>query len=311
MDKSKNFYLGGGSSLPFIKQRVCRNTTGAVRLGCVNMDSALAMSGREGGTLRLRELSGRPTLDWPIPLPDRDPRGIAMGKGFECWKKAREGKTGVSGNWYSIKTGGMQACHSLLEARLRSYFDMCPFVVECRTQYPSWDRDEYERYFLAGKGFPKTKVMTIDFMLTLSLPGLPYLLYHGVSAKPRALIPETKTVARHERETSDISKWGGTHEVMDEFTVPDTEYRNHLLLKSWFLWTDIEGNMNSAFNLAFAIKQSKTQGPLDRVLPMVGKRLGFDRDESYGLFGVAVFLGYLWLDHTYSLGIKEPLILLP
>lgn len=290
---------------PYIKSRNILKHAGAATDGAVGAE----IEGR--ATLRLRELSGRPILAWPIGLPDKDPRGIAMGKRFECWKKAREGKTGISGNWYSIKTGQMQACHSMLEARLRAYFDMCPFVVECRTQYPSWNRDEYERYYLAGKRFPKTKVMTIDFMLTLSVPGLPFLVYHGVSGKPRVFHSETKTVARHEREAAAIWNWGSTHEVMDEFTIPDIEYANYLLLKSWFIWTDIDAHMDAAFELAKAIKRSKVEGALDRVLPMIGRRLGHCRDDSYRLFGVAVFLGYLWVNHLHPLHISKPLFLLP
>jgi hypothetical protein len=234
-----------------------------------------------------------------------------MGSDYQPWKNARDGRTGISGNWYSIKSERVQPCHSLLEARLRAYFDMCPFVLECRTQYPSWDREEYERYYREGKPFPKNKVMTIDFMLTLSIPGRANLVYHGVSGKPKEQIPARKTVARHEREAETIAKWGSTHEVMDEFTVPDVEYRNYLLLKSWFLWTEIEASMKSASVLASAISRSNRRGPLDSVLSTIGKRFGFTRDDSYRFFGVAVFLGYLWLDHRFPLGINKPLILLP
>lgn len=304
--------LTDGVSLPFIKKRPTRR--GLKFTECESSTSEPCTSSSpslERPSLCLRQLSGRPTLDWPIRLPAKDPRGVAMGCGFESWKKAREGRTGISGNWYSIKTGRMQACHSLLEARLHTYFDMCPFVLECRTQYPSWSREEYERYYFAAKPFPKTKVMTIDFMLTLSIPGVPHLVYHGVSAKPKARISEVKTIARHEREASAIRSWGGTHEVMDEFTISDAEYKNYLILKSWFLWTDIESRMAAALDIALAVKRTRSQGPLDRVLPMIGRRLGFSRDESYRLFGIAVFLGYLWLDHRFPLRVTEPLVLLP
>lgn len=304
--------LTDGVSLPFIKQRPTRHELKATEYkGLASAACSSSSLSLERPSRCLRQLSGRPTLDWPIRLPAKDPRGVAMGCGFESWKKAREGRTGISGNWYSIKTGRMQACHSLLEARLHAYFDMCPFVLECRTQYPSWNREEYERYYFAGKPFPKTKVMTIDFMLTLSVPGVPHLVYHGVSAKPKALISGEKTIARHQREAIAIRSWDSTHEVMDEFTVSDVEYKNYLLLKSWFLWADIEVHMGAALDLAVAIKKTKSQGPLDRVLPMIGRRLGFSRNESYRLFGIAVFLGYLWLDHQFPLNVSEPLVLLP
>ncbi|OWW20764.1 hypothetical protein [Noviherbaspirillum denitrificans] len=229
---------------------------------------------------------------------------------FECWKKAREGKTGISGNWYSLKGSRTQACHSMLEARLRAFFDMSPFVLECRTQYPSWNREEYEKYFLASKPFPNNKVMTIDFMLTLSIPGIPYLLYHGVSGKPREQINHEKSKARHEREADSLSKWGCTHEVLDEFTISDTEYSNYLLLKQWFKWTDVSACMHDAAELAESLLKSKAKGNLDRVLPMVGRRLGHDRDHAYRLFGVAAFLGHIWIDHRFPLRIERPLVVL-
>ena len=304
MVRKRSIYLGEDGALPFITPPVVENRKPLF---------AVVTEGRSSNAsygLRLRELRGRPVLKWPPRVPERDPRGIATGKNFECWKKAKDGRTGISGHWYSVKTGCMQVCHSLLEARLRSYFDMCPFVVECRTQYPSWDREEYHRYYLAGKRFPKNKVMTIDFMLTLAIPGLQYLTYHGVSAKPRAFTSEPSVVSRHKREAGAIWAWGSTHEIMDEYTVPDTEHENYLLLKKWFLWTDIGAHMERAQILAQAIKKSNAKGALDRTLPMIGKRFGFGRDDSYRLLAVAVFLGYLWLDHRFPLRVSEPLILL-
>lgn len=309
MAERKSIYLVGDSDLPFLRQRPTSFDNAKGTDGASSSSAPVQDIARPPG-LSMRELVGRPTLDWPIQLPLRDPRGVVMGPDFECWKKAREGRTGISGNWYSIKTGRMNACHSMLEATIHAYLDMCPFVVEFRTQYPSWDQEEYARYHAAGKRFPKNKVMTVDFMVTLALPGLPYLVYHGISGKPRALIAAPKTISRHEREVSAISRWGSTHEVMDEFVVTRREFANYLLLKQWFLWTDISSNMGAAYELSETVKRSNARGPLDRVLPMIGRRLGRTRDESYRLLAVAVFLGYLWLDHRRPLDIQAPLVLL-
>lgn len=304
MEKRKKIGSGGVTSLPFIRNREKVKKTD-IGPSIDNTDGALIRP-----TFRLREYGLRPVLNRPVSLPERDPRGVPMGNDFECWKRARDSKIGMPGDLYSLKTGRMQATHSMLEGRLQSYFDMCPLVVDFRTQYPSWDRDEYERYFLAGQPFPKVKVMTIDFMLTLSVPGIPDLIYHGISAKPRALINSPKIVARHLREATALSKWGATHEIMDEFTVPDQEYKNYLLLKTWILWTDMDSHKASAFDLAETVKRSKAQGSLDRVVSMLGRRLGFDRDEAYSLLGVAIFFGFLWLDHKYPLSVTEPLMLI-
>lgn len=303
--------VAGTASLPFIQQRSTRRGPTSEYNRSGSSPDVLSSELTETPRFLLRELSGRPVLDWPIRLPERDPRGVASGDGFQSWKRARDGKTGISGTWHSVKSNPMQPCHSLLEAKLRAFFDMCPFVLECRTQYPSWDPDEYKRYYLDGKRFPKNKVMSIDFMLTLSVPGRAGLVYHGVSGKPSKDICGAKTIRRHRREAEAISKWGASHEVMHETTVSDVEYRNYLLLKSWFLWTDVTASMQSAQLLGSAIGRSKAWGPLDKVLPAIGKRLGFTRDDSYRFFAVAIFLGYLWLDHRFPLRITEPLVLMP
>lgn len=308
MDRRKCFYIADGASLPFIRERPSQYQSQAKIQDII---SPRITDDEVHPRLRLRELTGRPILQWPIQLPTVDPRGVPMGRDFECWKKAREGRTGISGNWYSIKTGRMNACHSMLEARIHAYLDMCPFVVEFRTQYPSWSQEEYARYYESQKRFPKNKVMTIDFMITLRLPGSPHYLYHGISGKRKADIAVPKTIRRHGREVSQISAWGSTHEVMDEFAIPDREFDNYLLLKQWFLWTDIAENMDAAYEFAHAVKQSNAKGSLDRVLVMIGRRFGHDRDASYRLLGVAVFLGYLWLDHRFRLNIDLPLVLLP
>lgn len=256
----------------------------------------------------IRALTGNPHLDWPIRLPAEDPQGWLTGANHKPWKKASDGKTGISGNWYGLKSGKVQPCHSLLEAKLRAYFDMCPFVLDCRTQYPQWNREKFERYYRSGKPFPKNGVMTIDFMLTLAIPGVPYLLYHGVSGKPHAFLDEPKTISRHIREWKALASWGSTHEVMTELSIPRIEYSNYLLLKSWLLWTDIEANITPALSLVEAICSSKIEGTLDRLLSMIGKRQGHCIHTSYRLFAIAVFLGYLRVNHRFKLRPNLPLV---
>lgn len=309
MAEQKSIYIIGGSSLPFGTRRPNPFDRANGKAGASSSSSPALDVVRPPGR-RMRELVGRPTLDWPIQIPKVDPRGVPMGRDFQSWKKAREGRTGISGNWYSIKTGRMNACHSLLEASIHAYLDMCPFVVEFRTQYPCWDPEEYARYHAAGRKFPKNKLMTVDFMSTLAIPGRRDYVYHGIAGKPEDLILVPKVISRHEREEQMLAPWGASHEVMDEFTISRREFANYLLLKQWFLWTDISAMMDAANEFAFTVKRSTARGPLDRVLPMVGRRLGHTRDESYRLLAVAVFLGYLWLDHRYPLGLDFPLVLL-
>lgn len=261
--------------------------------------------------IRVRELTGNPILHWPISLSPLDARGLKTGPSYESWHKAQVGRTGLSGNFFGIKSGRHHPVHSALEARLRASFDMCPYVLDIRTQYPSWDKAEYERYFLQGRKFPKNRVMTIDFMLTLLLPGETCVQYHGVSGKPRRLMDEPAVISRHAREVLQLGEWGCTHEVLDEHAVSYCEYANYCLLKSWLLWTDIGRCSAQSAEFAGLVGRSSITGHLDRVLTVLGRRLGHSLEQAYRLFAVAAFLGYLQLDYRFRLQPSMPLCLNP
>ncbi|SAK96046.1 hypothetical protein AWB76_07233 [Caballeronia temeraria] len=258
----------------------------------------------------LRQLTGRPILKWPPELPPHDPRGVSSAPSFECWKKASASKIGIAGSYFSHKAGGRTACHSFLEAKLLRSFEMNPYVIEIRTQYPSWDRDAFLAYALRGRRMPKNKVLTIDFMLTLHIPGYPFRLYLGVSGKPSALLQEPAVLGRHERETSQLWTWGCAHEVMTERTVTEREHVNCRRLLSYMLHTDDIGALVPAVvEFAQAISTTTASGPLKRVIGMVAKRLGHDERMGFRLFGLAHFLGYLRWNHRYELDPRKPLSL--
>ncbi|HKT97115.1 MAG TPA: hypothetical protein VJS30_11330, partial [Paraburkholderia sp.] len=257
------------------------------------------------GEMRLRELTGAPILDWPIELPVRDPRGIFSAEKFECWKKASDSRKGVAGYYFSLKAHGQVALHSHLEARLLAYFEMCPFVVEIRTQYPQWDRDAFLAYCREGRLFVRKELMTIDFMLTLRIPGIPYRVYHGVSGKPFAQLELEPVKRRHKREADGLWKWGCTHEVMTEKTLSDIEYESYLRMFTHMGQVENEelGRLvGSAAKMASSLLATEARGDARRVVTMVGKRLGWDSNTSFRLLAIALFLGYLKWDtkHLYS-----------
>lgn len=261
--------------------------------------------------LELRKLAGSPILAWPPKLPPRDPRGVESAATFECWKKASASTMGIAGSYFSLKAGGRVACHSHLEARLLRYFEMCPFVVEIRTQYPSWDRAKYLRYSRLGWRMPKNAIMTIDFMLTLQIPGYPFLVYHGVSGKPAALVDLPGVKQRHARELEQLWSWASTHEVMTDATMSDREFRNYRRLYSYMYRTeDIKGHTLAAAEFARALKATTAQGSLDRVIRMISKRLGYGFMSGYRLFGLAHFLGYLQWDHRHAVAPELPMMIL-
>lgn len=305
MAEESRVIVGDCSHLPFSRGE-------AARLSALRdeIESKIPFDPSHPDRLFLRRLAGRPILKWPVTLPPRDPRGVESAQTFECWKKASASKVGIAGSYFSFKAGGRTALHSHLEARLLRFFEMCPFIIEIRTQYPAWDREKYLWYSERGRRMRKSDVMTIDFMLTLQIPGYPFRLYHGVSGKPAALVNNDKVVNRHRREEANLWRWGGTHEVMTEETIPEIEFRNHRRLFALMLHTeDIGAHALAAAELARALYATKARGSLARVLSMVAKRFGWNRRRGYRLFGIAHFLGYLTWDHRFLLGFDRPMML--
>ncbi|MGF6442604.1 hypothetical protein [Paraburkholderia youngii] len=306
MVKSEPKIIGACSHLPF-----SRGEAACLRQTVRDIDDKKPYDHDQVETLALRQISGNPILRWPIELPPHDPAGVSSAGEFQCWKKACDSKIGIAGVYFSRKSGGRASCHSFLEEKLLRYFEMCPFVVEIRTQYPSWDWSTYYRYVQSGRRMPTAKVMTIDFMLTLQIPGYPFRLYHGVSGKPLSLLTDDRVIERHDREAQQIWKWGCTHEVMTEWTVSGIEHINNRRLLSFMLHTDdLENYVVHAAELARALKATTAKGSLDRVLSMVGRRLGWGQRVAYRIFGIAHFLGYLRWNHRFELNRSNSMMLL-
>jgi hypothetical protein len=263
-----------------------------------------------GQEFELRRLRGWPVLQWPIVLPPTDPRGVLSAPKFECWKKASESRVGVAGYYFSFKAGGEVACHSHLEARLLAYFEMCPFVVEIRTQYPQWNREAFLAYCREGRMFPRNELATIDFMLTLSVPGEPYLIYHAVSAKPEEHLSLPKVRARHERERKGAAEWCATHEIMTELSVTEPEYWSYLRMLSHMQHVELDeiGSLAGDAGLfAQDLLATRATGSAARVVSMLGKRRGWNKDNSFRMLAVALFLGHLKWDVRFSYEPGEPL----
>ncbi|MGF6571586.1 hypothetical protein ABH945_003707 [Paraburkholderia sp. GAS333] len=305
MAESKQIIVGDCSHLPFSRGEAAR-----LRAYRNEVETKVLFDPSQAEKLFLRRLGGRPVLDWPVALPPRDPRGVEGAETFECWKNASASKVGIAGSYFSFKAGGKTALHSHLEAKLLRYFEMCPFVTEIRTQYPSWDRQKYLWSCERGQRMRKSDVMTVDFMLTLQIPGYPFRVYHGVSGKPAALVHDEAVLRRHRREEGNLWKWRCTHEVMTEETIPETEFRNYRRLFAFMLHTeDIGKDALAAKEFACALYATNASGSLERVLGIIAKRFGWSLARGYRLFGIGHFLGHLTWDHRYLLGRDRPMML--
>jgi hypothetical protein len=256
----------------------------------------------------LDNLSGRPSLSWPPELPKHDTRGNPSVPEFESWKKAQDSKIGIPGNYFSFKGGGKVACHSSLEQGHLSYFEMNPFVVEIRTQYPEWSRSQYAQLKGIQGRMLKRSLMSIDFMLTLKIPGRSVLHYHGVSTKPYEFIRDPAVKRRHLREAAMLAEWGCTHEIMTEHTFTMKEVHNNQRLLQYMLHTeDISTYQGEAAIFADMLYGDKVPRSCDAKIDLVAHHFGWTRDKGYRVFAIANFLGYLAVDHTYEILPEKPL----
>ncbi|TDY87776.1 UNVERIFIED_ORG: hypothetical protein DFO49_4423 [Herbaspirillum seropedicae] len=184
---------------------------------------------------------------------------------------------------------------------------MNPYVLEIRSQYPEWDRGKFAQRLIRGDDIPKNGVMTIDFMLTIKLPGSSQLHYHGVSFKPYAQLELDKNPERHERERHALGLWGATHEIMTEHTFSAQEDVNNQRLFQYMLHvTDINRYALLAREFARRLLSSNATGSYDRVIAMTANLMRCSRDKGYRLYALAHFLGYLRFDHQKELLPKSP-----
>ena len=255
----------------------------------------------------LADLKEPTILQVPIEVPTHDPRGHPCAVNFESWKRIKDCRFGIASNTFSHKGHGHVACLSNLERIGLSHFEMNPYVLEIRSQYPEWDRGKFAQRLIRGDDIPKNGVMTIDFMLTIKLPGSSQLHYHGVSFKPYKDLELDNNPERHERERQALGLWGATHEIMTEHTFSEREDVNNQRLFQYMLHvTDINHYAKLARDFAKKLLSSKAKGTYDRVITINANAMGISRDEGYRCYALAHFLGYLRFDHQHELLPKSP-----
>lgn len=255
----------------------------------------------------LADLKAPAILQVPIEVPSHDPRGHPCAVNFESWKRIKECSVGIASNTFSHKGHGRVACLSNLERIGLSHFEMNPHVLEIRSQYPEWDRGKFTQRLVRGDNIPKNDVMTIDFVLTIKIPGSSRLHYHGISFKPYKDLELEKNPERHERERKILGLWGATHEIMTEHTFSEKEDVNNQRLFQYMLHvTDINRYAKLAKDFAKRLLSSTAKGTYDRVITMNAKAMRQSRDEGYRLYALAHFLGYLRFDHRNDLLPESP-----
>lgn len=306
MASSKRKLVASGVYLPYTPD----DALYVARTGLLDYGHTVAPA-RQAGNFYLADLAGGAILSWPPELPIYDLRGHPRAKYFESWKRAQDSKVGIAGNYYSVKGSGKVPCHSSLEHGHLSCFEMNPAVVEIRTQYPEWQSSLYTELKTANVRMPKRGVMTIDFMLTLQVPGASGFRYHGISTKPAQLLAEPATIRRHKREAALLAEWGCTHEIMTEHNYSRREITNNRRLLQYMLHVeDISEYKDIAIFFSQLIFRDAVHRSADAKIGMIAHQCDVSLNEGYRIFAIANFLGYLTLDHRYELLPNKPLRLL-
>lgn len=245
-------------------------------------------------------------LDFPSKLPDFDRRGArSVTNGYKPHHKATVSKVGIAGNMFIFKARGLTPFHSHIEEKVILHCEFYRHVVEIRVQYAIWDRDKFIRYNRAGRRFPKTAVKTLDIMLTIQIPGLPYLTYHVISVKPSALLDKPAVKKRLALEREMLAAVGITHEVVTEEYVTKLEHNNNLRFSEYMCFTEVEDLAllkPVAEMFAIALARTDAKGSNDRVIAMIMKRHPFNgtRDLGYKLLGIACFFNFIRWDHDHK-----------
>lgn len=262
---------------------------------------------------RLRGYVGTAIL-LAVELPQFDPRGVrSVTNHYTPWKTATDGRGGVSGHMFSRKANGVIPFHSFIEQRIHTHLELNPLVVEIRAQYPEFDQNRWGAAKMQAELMRRltpdshglmaaNQIISLDCVATLALPGTKELLYHAISGKPDSLLLKPSVIRRHEKERMLRARWNSTFEIMTDLTFSLQEHRNNVrILRYMPRITDVHAHSAIAAKFAADLRRTSTKGSVNRVLTLIGTRMGLTRGQCYQYFAVAHYCGYLRWDHSFEL----------
>lgn len=250
-------------------------------------------------------------LEWQETLPEVDMRGVRSStNGYKPFHKATVSKVGMAGNMFSFKARKMAPFHSHIEETCLLYFEMHPLVVEVRAQYVLWNGDKLREAEALNQRLRKTDLMTVDFTLTIKIPGRSGLLYHVVSAKLDGKVNDPKTLARHMNEIDALKGYGISHEVMTGQSISHIEFLNLQRLyerMSFVQIVDIPNLRGPALYFATKLSKSNISGTLLRNISIISERLNLTIHEGFTYFSLANFFGFIRWDHAHPMRNSLPM----
>jgi hypothetical protein len=184
-----------------------------------------------------------------------------------------------------------------------------PYVVDLREQYPVYDPVDYWRAIKNGRRMSRSRLMTMDIVVTYVRPPHFELRYHAISVKHARHRWSDKDLRREMKERAEMDQRGWTWERMLSDAVPRLEVENYA-----FLWMLVRNSSlpqlyEQAHRFAERLKVRSMRGNMDSVLERHARAIGIGVDDAYRMFAAGAAYGFLTLDHSERLGKHMPIFL--
>lgn len=236
-----------------------------------------------------------------IILPKRDPFGWPHGKAYTPLLKARTPSMATRAVMPGFKIDRLHQALSTAELRVLMKLAFHPGILDLREQYGIVDEKAFWRAELNGLRMARSKLMTIDIIVTYYCFHEQKLKYHGISIKARGYKPDDEERRREDRERKAMESRGWTWELIIGDEVSMVEFGNLLELFSYASHHDISSLYSGSESFAKVVIRCSNKGSLDAVLMRVAGELEIDLDEAYVKFTAAVAYGFLTPNHEFSL----------
>ncbi|TDY24559.1 hypothetical protein B0G81_4997 [Paraburkholderia sp. BL6665CI2N2] len=235
-----------------------------------------------------------------ITLPKRDAFGWPHGEAYTPLLKARTPSMSTRAVMPGFKLERLHQALSTAELRVLTKLAFHPGILDFREQYGIADEKAFWRAELNDTRMQRSKLMTIDVIVTYFCPRELKLKYHGISIKARGYVPDEKELRREERERKAMEERGWTWELIVGDEVSMVEFGNLQLLFGFAAHHDIPSLYSVAESFAKVVIRCSNRGSVDAVLLRVARNTGISLDDAYIRFSAAVAYGFLALDHRYD-----------
>ncbi|WP_157650815.1 TnsA endonuclease N-terminal domain-containing protein [Burkholderia ubonensis] len=242
---------------------------------------------------------------YPAPsqvlLPSHDAFGWPHGNEYTPLLKARTPSMSTRAVMPGFKLDRLHQALSMAELRVMTKLALHPGVLDFREQYGIVDRKAFWRAEAAKTRMQRSKLMTIDVIVTYANPLDFSLKYHGISIKARGYTPTEQELRREARERDAMAERGWTWELIIGDEVSIVEFGNLRLIYGFSAHRNIASLYGAAEQFSKVLIRCSNRGSLDAVLLRVARNTGISLDDAYVRFSAAVTYGFLKVDHRYDL----------